>query len=108
MAIRNVAVGGTALPLIVAGQNLQAGHLCARVTLQRKPANTGKIYIGLPGTNNTGSAVTSTAYDIYLDASNPSYTVGMGQTNGNGTDLSSIWINADNSGEGVSFAVEQA
>lgn len=80
----------------------------ARVTLQRIATNTGKIYIGYAGMGlNSGALVSSTVYDCYLDASNPSVTFGEGETGHNTVDAQNIWLDADTNGEGVAFFLEQ-
>lgn len=106
MPIVKVTVAGTAVPL-TAGGPLPIDHACTRTTLQILPGNTAsaKIYVGLPVPRGTGSAVTSTVYDAYLDSSSPSYTIGLGNES-NSLDRNLIYINADNNNDGVSEAPE--
>lgn len=106
MPITKVTTAGTAVPL-TAGGALPIDHLCARTTLQILPGNTAsaKIYVGLEAPRGTGSAVTSTVYDAYLDSTSPSYTIGIGNE-GNSVDRSLIYINADNNNDGISEAPE--
>ena len=103
MPITNVTTAGTRVQLTTSSAP------AARITVQRKAANTQKIYIGIAGNSggiNTGASVSSSAYDAYLDASNPSLTVGLGETMGNVYDAQNIWIDSDVNGEGVAWFVE--
>lgn len=106
MPIKQVTTAGTAVPL-TAGGPLGIDHSCARTTLQILPGNTAaaKIYVGLPAPRGVGSAVTNAVYDLYLDTSQPAYTIGLGQS-GNSVERHLIYINADNNNDGVSEAVE--
>ena len=101
MPIKNVTTAGAAVALVSAAAS------GARVTLQRRSTNTGKIYIGFPGPQNTGSSVSSSVYDAYLDSSCPSVTVGMGETGGDTFPVHGIYLDADTNGEGVAFFVEE-
>jgi hypothetical protein len=67
---------------------------------------TGKIYIGLVGIGNTGASVTSAAYDCFLDSSNTSVTIGLGETKGDSADPSRVWLDSSVNGEGVSYLLE--
>lgn len=79
----------------------------ARLTIQRQAANTGTIFVGFPvDLLGSGNTVSSTVYDCYLDANNPSVTYGMGDTEGNTIDLTAVWLDASVSGEGVAYFVE--
>lgn len=100
MPVKNVTTAGTRVTLA------SAKTLGSRLTIQRRSANTGTIFVGIPGIGNTGAAVSSSAYDCYLDASNPSVTVGLGETKGNSIDASLVYIDAGTNGDGVAWFVE--
>lgn len=101
---KNVTTAGTEVPLVAGTITLPSQRFCARVTVEAKPANTGFIYVGIGTGLNT--VVSSTDYGTRL-AAGQSFTVGMGETHCNGTDLASVWIDSSVNGEGVTFFAEQ-
>ena len=101
MPITLVAAAGTRVPL-TATANISG----ARITLQRLAANVGTIYVGIPSIGNTGALVSSILYDAYLDASNPSITIGMGETMADSARADLINIDAGTNGDGVAWFVE--
>jgi hypothetical protein len=89
---KDVATAGTELPLTT------ARTMCARLTIQAKPGNTGNIYVGF-------GTVTSTSYGVVL-TSGESLTLGMGETAGNSIDVSKVVIDSSVNGEGVTYLGE--
>lgn len=102
MPVKNVTTAGTRVQLTT------TRSLCARLTLQWKPANTSttSIYVGFPGGQGVGNLVSSTVYDLVLNSGNTSVTIGMGQTYGNSIDPTGIWLDSSASGEGVTWFAE--
>jgi hypothetical protein len=102
MPLKTVTTAGTRVQLSTTSKR------AARITLQRLAANTGTIYVGLVNAmaGNTGASVASSAYDAYLDASNPSITFGMGETGGNPIDANMIYLDTSVNGEGVAYFLE--
>jgi hypothetical protein len=90
---------GTRAPLVATTVTTPTSRFCARVTIYALPGNTNKVYVG-------DASVSSTAYAVRLSAGE-SYTIGMGETRGNSTDLATIYIDVDTNGEGVKFGAEQ-
>lgn len=80
---KNVAVGGTAVPLS------STSVPCYDLIVQAKSANVGKIYIGASDVPNTEAG------GVFLS---------QGQTwNSYVNDLNAIYINATSAGDGVTF-----
>jgi hypothetical protein len=73
--------------------------MCARLTIQAKPANTGYIYVGF-------GTVASDNYGVRLSAGD-SFTFGMGQTGGNVLNVGAVVIDSSVNGEGVTYLGEQ-
>lgn len=90
---KDVATAGTELPLST------ARAMCARLTIQAKPANTGYIYVGF-------GTVASDNYGVRL-AAGDSFTFGMGQTFGNSLNVAAVVIDSSVNGEGVTYIAEQ-
>lgn len=114
MPIKNVTTAGTPEALVTvtatgggALSGIPSTHLCNAVTLEYKPANTGKIYVGLPVPLGRGSAVSSTNYDVYLDSTISSYTIGLADGALNSVDLANVYLDVQTNGEGISYAPEQ-
>lgn len=96
---KNVTTSGTEVQLLASTvENL--GRLCARLTIQAKTGNTNNVYVG------TSAAVSTSVFGVKL-AAGQTYTIGMGETRGNGIDLANIWLDADTNGEGVTWFGEQ-
>jgi len=102
MPWKTVATAGTQVQLTA------TRTYCCRITLQWRDDNTStsKIYLGLPGTHNTGADVSSTDYDCILTASQPSVTLGLGNPPGTQIDISEIWIDSSANDEGVNYFIE--
>lgn len=103
MPLKTVTTAGTRVQLTTTATP------ASRITLQYLGNTAGStVYVGV-GVNavNTGSAVASTAYDLFLNAANPSATIGMGETNANSVDANNVWLDASANGEGVAWFVEQ-
>ena len=100
MPWKSVTTAGTRVQLSTTRKIVSA------LTLQWRPANTGSIYVGFPGTDNTGAAVASTAYDCILNTGNQSVTLGMTRGVVLMVDLSEVWLDSSVSGEGVAYFVE--
>lgn len=105
MPIVTVATSGTEVPL-VAATALPVDRLCARVSLEWLAANTGSIFVGLPKPLGVGSGVTTTNYDVVLNSTNNSYTIGLGNEC-NTVDLTTVFIDAGTSGDSVAVSPEQ-
>lgn len=103
MPLKTVTTAGTRVQLTTTQTP------AARITLQYLGNTAGStVYVGV-GTNgvNTGAAVASNAYDAFLNAANPSLTLGMGETGGDTADANNVWLDASANGEGVAWFVEQ-
>lgn len=96
---KTIAAAGTQEPLVATSVTTPTQRFCARVTIAAKPGNLGYVYVG-------ESDVSSTVYAVRL-AAGESFTIGMGETRGNGIDLATVYIDVDTNAEGVDFYAEQ-
>ena len=100
MPWKTVTTAGTAVQLSTTRKIVNG------LSIQWRPANTGSIYLGFPGTDNTGSGVLSTAYDCILDSTTRAVTFGGANKGRLEIDLSEVWVNSSVNSEGVAYFVE--
>jgi hypothetical protein len=97
---KDVTTAGTPVRLVANTVTTPTSRYCARVTIFAKAANTGFIYVTYSPTEPAAGV------GIRLDAEQ-SYTIGMGETRGNGVDLAHVWLDSSVNAEGVFAEVEQ-
>jgi hypothetical protein len=80
--------------------NNPARFKCHAALFQAKKGNVGIVYIGLTGLNR--STLVGVAAQLAIPTSNsiPSFSVAL-TLSPDGVDLSDLWIDADNAGDGV-------
>lgn len=79
----------------------------ARLTLQWVGVTaTSKVFVGVPGKLNSAALVSATVYDCFLNAANPSVTIGIGETLKSGLVIHAFWLDSDTNGEKVAWFVE--
>jgi hypothetical protein len=93
---KSVTTAGTDVPLLAA-QDLPAGRVVKRLTIQAKSGNTGIIYVGI-------GAASSSDFGIELRARD-AVSFGIGDSTSD-VDLCRIWLDSSVNGEGVTYIAE--
>lgn len=87
------------------GVNNAAGQFkCHAVLFQARPANTGKVYIGLSGLDKASLVGVSGVLAIPTANSIPSYSISLTLAPA-GIELSDLFLDADNAGDGALITV---
>lgn len=101
-----VATPGTPVraSVLVTAPDNPASYKVHAVLMQARPSNVGKVYIGMLGLNRATLAGVATVLAIPTANSLAAFSVAH-TISPAGVDLSDLWLDADNAGDGVLLTV---